>query len=75
MTQREHLPHRRLCEIVSIETSNGLAYTATFSKFADGRLAEVFLSIIRVDLQPMSRHAIARSSRRWLCNSAAISKH
>jgi N6-adenosine-specific RNA methylase IME4 len=40
---RERLPNRRACETFSF-TCNDLDYTATISRFADGRLAEIFLS-------------------------------
>ena len=42
MTQRERLPNRRASEGFELEL-DGLHYTATFSRFADGRVAEVFL--------------------------------
>jgi ribonucleoside-diphosphate reductase alpha chain len=41
-TARERLPDRRLCESFSFEC-NGLHYTATISRYADDRLAEIFL--------------------------------
>ena len=40
---RQRLPNRRGNETFSLECS-GLAYTATISRFADGRLGEIFLS-------------------------------
>jgi hypothetical protein len=43
MTERERLPQRRHCETFALE-AGGLAYMASFSRFGDGRLAEVFLS-------------------------------
>jgi hypothetical protein len=39
---RERLPNRRSCETFSF-VCNDLDYTATISRFADGRLAEIFL--------------------------------
>jgi len=39
---RERLPDRRPCESFCFEC-NGLHYTATISRYADGRLAEIFL--------------------------------
>jgi ribonucleoside-diphosphate reductase alpha chain len=39
---RERLPNRRAAETFEVEVS-GLHYTATVSRFADGRLAEIFL--------------------------------
>jgi ribonucleoside-diphosphate reductase alpha chain len=40
--QRQRLPNRRLGETFEFEVA-GLRYTATISRFRDGRLAEVFL--------------------------------
>jgi ribonucleoside-diphosphate reductase alpha chain len=42
MSARERLPDRRPCESFSFECNN-LHYTATISRYADGRLAEIFL--------------------------------
>jgi hypothetical protein len=43
MTARERLPNRRASQTFELEVA-GLRYTATVSRFADGRLAEIFLS-------------------------------
>jgi hypothetical protein len=43
MTSRERLPNRRFSESFAVACA-GLRYTATISRFPDGRLAEVFLS-------------------------------
>jgi hypothetical protein len=43
MTQRKRLPNRRYSETFDLG-ANGLKYTATVSRFADGRIAEIFLS-------------------------------
>ena len=43
MSPRERLPNRRFSESFSVACA-GLRYTATISRFPDGRLAEVFLS-------------------------------
>jgi hypothetical protein len=43
MSGRERLRDRRSSETFSLECA-GLSYTASVSRFADGRLAEVFLS-------------------------------
>ena len=43
MTGRQRLPNRRVSESFSLECA-GLRYTATISRFADGTLAEIFLS-------------------------------
>jgi ribonucleoside-diphosphate reductase alpha chain len=40
---RERLPSRRGCETFEI-TVGGLVYRATVARYADGRLAEIFLS-------------------------------
>jgi hypothetical protein len=43
MTERTRLPNCRDSINFGFEV-NGLAYTCTYSKFADGRLAEIFLN-------------------------------
>ena len=43
MTARERLPDRRLCESFAFE-HGGLKYIASVAHYADGRLAEIFLS-------------------------------
>jgi hypothetical protein len=43
MTSRARLPNRQLSETFELEVA-GLKYTATISRHADGRLAELFLS-------------------------------
>jgi hypothetical protein len=40
---RHRLPNRRLSESFNFECA-GMAYVATFSRFDDGRIAEIFLS-------------------------------
>jgi hypothetical protein len=40
---RERLPNRRLNESFTFEV-NGLRFTATISRFADGRIGELFLN-------------------------------
>jgi hypothetical protein len=42
MTARLRLPNRRSAESLELECA-GLKYTATFSRFADGRVSELFL--------------------------------
>jgi hypothetical protein len=42
MSERRRLPNRRASESFEIE-SQGLRFTATISRFADGSLAEIFL--------------------------------
>jgi hypothetical protein len=42
MTTRAHLPNRRESQTLELEL-HGLKFTASFSFFPDGRLAEVFL--------------------------------
>jgi len=39
---RERLANRRASEVFDLEL-NGLHYTVTFSRFGDGRIAEVFI--------------------------------
>jgi hypothetical protein len=43
MTAREKLPNRRLSETFDIDV-NGRPYRCSISRYADGRLAEIFLS-------------------------------
>jgi ribonucleoside-diphosphate reductase alpha chain len=42
MSARTRLPNRRASTVFELEL-HGLRYTASFSRFADGRVAEVFL--------------------------------
>lgn len=42
-TERKRLPDRRASETFALECA-GLKYVATISRFADGRLGEIFLS-------------------------------
>jgi len=58
MTSRERLPNRRWSETFTLE-HYGLHYVASFSRFDDGRVAEVFLQ----DHKPASQSdANARDS-------------
>src|SRR6476660_4025510 len=43
LTPRERLPNRRASETFQLEVA-GLKYTATVSRFADGRIGELFLN-------------------------------
>lgn len=43
MSARQRLPNRRASTSFSLEIA-GLHYTCTFSRFADGRVGEVFLN-------------------------------
>jgi hypothetical protein len=43
MTERERLSNRRASETFELDVA-GLHYTATFSRFDDGRIGEVFLN-------------------------------
>jgi ribonucleoside-diphosphate reductase alpha chain len=43
MMGRQRLPNRRAAETFEVR-ANGLGYRATISRFADGRLAEIFLA-------------------------------
>lgn len=40
---RERLPHRHLCETFTFAHA-GMKYTASIARYADGRLAEIFIS-------------------------------
>jgi hypothetical protein len=42
VTGREHLPNRRASTVFDLEL-NGLSFTASYSCFSDGRVAEIFL--------------------------------
>jgi hypothetical protein len=48
MSARARLPNRRASETFSLECA-GLTYTATVSRFADGRIGEIFLSNHKTD--------------------------
>jgi ribonucleoside-diphosphate reductase alpha chain len=48
MTEREKLPKRRISETFDIDV-NGRPYRVSFSRYADGRLAEIFISNNRVN--------------------------
>lgn len=43
MASRHRLPNRRPSETLEL-IAGGLGFTCTFSRFADGRVAEIFLS-------------------------------
>jgi hypothetical protein len=43
MSERRRLPNRRLCESFTFEL-NGLRFTASVGRFADGRVGELFLN-------------------------------
>jgi hypothetical protein len=43
MTARQRLPNRRLCESFTFEL-DGLRFTASIGRFADGRIGELFLT-------------------------------
>ena len=47
MNTRQRLPNRRPSETFALEC-DGLTYLATISRFADGRLAEIFISNAKV---------------------------
>src|SRR5450631_1909524 len=42
MTERQRLPNRRRCETFDYE-SQGLQFTASYSRFADGNISELFI--------------------------------
>jgi hypothetical protein len=56
MTARERLPDRRGCISWSFDYE-GHRYSATASKFADGRLAEIFLDVPGKFGTPMQANA------------------
>ena len=66
MTARERLPDRRLCSTFELEVA-GLHYTATVSRFSDGRIAELFLtnhkSNSAADTAVMDAAIVASNSR------------
>lgn len=43
MTERRRLPNRRPCESFAFEL-DGLRFTASIGRFADGRIGEIFLN-------------------------------
>jgi hypothetical protein len=45
MSERERLPNRRAAEVFDFE--HGRKWTATISRFPDGRVAEIFLDTIK----------------------------
>ena len=70
MNHRERLPNRRAAETFEVEV-NGLRYTATVGRFADGRIGELFLANHKSNSQadtnnPRFKHRtlIRRSARR-----------
>jgi ribonucleoside-diphosphate reductase alpha chain len=42
MSERQRLPNRRSCELISFECL-GMRFTASVSRYGDGRIGEVFL--------------------------------
>lgn len=48
MSARERLPNRRASERFTVDY-DGARYTATLSKFSDGRVAEIFLDAAKPD--------------------------
>jgi hypothetical protein len=53
MSTRERLPNRRAGTKISFQF-RGAAYDLTFSRYEDGRLAEVFIDVIGHGLTPLS---------------------
>jgi hypothetical protein len=61
MTARERLPNRRASETREL-TVAGLGYTCTVSRYADGRIAEIFLTNHKKTTQrPTSARVMLRS--------------
>ena len=73
MTERRRLPNCRSSETFDIE-SQGLQFTATVSRFADGRVAEIFLQNHKAGTRLASTRPMRRSSARLRCNTACRSK-
>jgi len=61
MTHRQTLPNRRRCETLDFEHS-GHRFSLTFSRYNDGRPAEIFLSSRHVGspLEAIARDAAVR---------------
>ena len=70
---RRRLPDRRECETSELEAS-GLHYTYTVGRFADGRLAEIFLRTTSKVRRPMPVRATAPWPHPLHCNSGVRSK-
>jgi hypothetical protein len=65
---RERLPDRRGCEGFDLEAL-GLRFHATVGRFADGRLAEIFIDAFKAGsaADARERHQPARRSPRPAC--------
>lgn len=50
MNERQRLPSRRASDVIAFHHDR-MDYTAGFSRFADGRLAEIFLNAGKLDSQ------------------------
>ena len=63
MTERERLPNRRLNESFDFEW-RGMRFTATIGRFADGRLAEIFLTNgkVNTDADTAARNSAVTAS-------------
>jgi hypothetical protein len=55
MSERQRLPDRRGSTVFSF-THSGAEFTATISKFSDGRIAEIFLDYAKPNSQ-LAEHA------------------
>ena len=67
---RERLPNRRASESFAF-IWNGMDFTATVLRFSDGRLAEIFLTNGKTDIDAASRVSAVISSLA-LQNGAAV---
>ena len=67
---RERLQDRRASESFSFRW-NGISFAATISRFSDGRLAEIFLTNGKTDIDAASRVSAVISSLA-LQNGAAV---
>ena len=72
MTARQRLPNRRASETFSF-LCNDLKYLATVSRFADGRLAEIFIDNAKAGSHSDSRPRMPQWSAALRCNTACRS--
>ena len=73
MSARERLPDRRGSESFTFEL-NGLRFTATVSRFADGRVGELFLNNHRRAIRLIPTRATRRSCFRLRSSLALTSE-
>jgi hypothetical protein len=73
VTAREALPNRRANESFTFEV-DGLRFTATISRFPDGRVGELFLNNHKAGIKATRTPATPRSSCRSRFNTGPTSK-